>query len=78
MPNKALAKAIIDSGKKKKTVARLVHMEPWELSKILHDDRPTTPVQRERFSKVLGRPESELFPSEPDASATPTSPEATA
>lgn len=60
--NVALAKAIIDSGKKKKTVARLVHIEPWQLSKALHGDRPLTKKQQDRLADLLGRPVGELFP----------------
>lgn len=60
--NVALAKAIIDSGKKKKTVARLARMEPWELSKALHDNRLPTEKQRERLCELLDKPEAELFP----------------
>lgn len=62
--NVALAKAIIDSGKKKKTIARLARLEPSYFSKILHGDREPTDVQRERIARVLGKPEADLFPDE--------------
>lgn len=60
--NVALAKAIIDSRKKKKTIARLARLEPSYFSKILHGDRQPTETQRERIARVLDRPEAELFP----------------
>lgn len=61
--NAALAKAIIDSKhKKKKTIARLAGMAPWELSKALHDDRLPTKEQRERLAELLEKPLTELFP----------------
>lgn len=62
MLNTALAKAIIDSGKKKKTVARLARMSPSKFSKVLHGDRPVSDVERERLARVLGKPIDELFP----------------
>lgn len=63
--NKALAKAIIDTGKKKKTIARLCRMSAGELSNIIHGSRPANPVYRSRLAKVLNRSEDELF-AEPD------------
>lgn len=62
MVNKALAHAILDSGKKKQTVARLAHLEPWELSRILKGTRSTSEIERDRLAKALGKTESELFP----------------
>lgn len=62
MQRKELAKAIIDSGKKKKTVARLARMEPWELSKILSGEKVPSDTQRNRLSSVLGKPAHDLFP----------------
>jgi transcriptional regulator with XRE-family HTH domain len=59
--NVALAKAIIDSGKKKKTIARLARLEASYFSKILHGDRQPTDIQRERIARVLGKSETELF-----------------
>ncbi len=59
--NVALAKAIIDTGKKKKTVARLARMSPGMLSKILHGNRPASEDQRERLARVLGQSEAALF-----------------
>lgn len=67
MLNTALAKAIIDSRKKKKTIARLARLEPWELSKILHGDKDPTDKQRERLAETLGKPASELFPDTTEA-----------
>lgn len=63
MLNTALAKAIIDSGKKKKTIARLARMSPGMFSKILHCTRPASETQRDRLARVLGKPVEELFPS---------------
>lgn len=62
MLNTALAKAIIDTGKKKKTVARLAGLTPGMFSKILHGKRPASDRQRARLASVVGKPESELFP----------------
>jgi transcriptional regulator with XRE-family HTH domain len=59
--NVALAKAIIDSRKKKKTIARLARLQPSYFSKIIHGDRQPTPIQRERIARVLERSEAELF-----------------
>ncbi len=59
--NVALAKAIIDSGKKKKTVARLARIEPWELSRMLHGNKAPSETQGARLAKVLGRSTAELF-----------------
>lgn len=60
--NKALAKAIIDSGKKKKTIARLARLEPYELSRILTYKKVPTDTERERLANVLDKSESEIFP----------------
>jgi hypothetical protein len=62
--NVALAKAIIDSGKKKKTLARLARIEPTKFSKILHGGRQPSDKERARLCALLGKPEAELFPSE--------------
>lgn len=63
MLNTALGKAIIDSGKKKKTIARLARMSPSKFSKVLHGDRPADEKERERLARVLNKPADELFPS---------------
>lgn len=59
--NVALAKAIIDSGKKKKTIARLARMEPWQLSKMIHSNKRPTDKQRDRLAALLGKSQTELF-----------------
>lgn len=67
MLNTALAKAIIDSGKKKKTIARLTRMSPGMFSKILHGTRPASDRQRERLARVLNRPIADLFPAQDES-----------
>lgn len=61
MLNTALAKAVIDTGKKKKTIARLAGLTQDEFSRILHNRRPASARQRARLATVLQKPESELF-----------------
>lgn len=61
MLNKALAHAILETGKKKQTIARLAHLEPWELSRILRGTKTPTPTQRLRLANLLGWSEAELF-----------------
>lgn len=70
MPNKALAKAIIDSGEKKQTIARRAQMEPWELSKAIHNDRPLSDTQQELLAEILNTPKDELFPAHSEAVAS--------
>lgn len=62
MLNKALAKAVIDSGKKKRTIARKARMSPFTFSRIINCHIPATDLQRARIAAALGRSESELFP----------------
>lgn len=62
MLNKALAMAVIDSGKKKKTIARLARMTASDFSKVLHNKRPATETEIDRLAQVLKRQPVELFP----------------
>ncbi len=59
--NKALAKAIIDSGQAKKVVARRLKLSPSAFSMILHGDREPTSQQRAKLAAILKRSEAELF-----------------
>lgn len=69
--NTALAKAIIDSHKKKKTVARLAGMEPYELSRVLRGTLVPTERQRDKLAAILKASVHELFPdSESEAMAS--------
>lgn len=65
--NTALAKAIIDSGKKKKTIARLAGLKPYEISRVLHGTKVLDKTKRERLASVLQTSVSDIFPSEASA-----------
>ena len=70
MLNTALAHAIVDSQKKKKTIARLARVRLDVLSGILHCKRKPSEKQRVRIARVLGRPVHELFPESVSAPAS--------
>lgn len=60
--NVPLKLAIIASRKRQQRIAKLARIEPPQLSHIVNGRRPPTKKQRERLSKVLAKPETELFP----------------
>lgn len=59
--NVALATAIIESRRKKKTIARLARINPSSFSQILHGWMKPNRKHRAALARVLGKSESELF-----------------
>jgi plasmid maintenance system antidote protein VapI len=68
-PNVALKAAIFATGKKQQRIARLAHVTPQDLSHAIHGRRELTDAERARLAKVLGKSESDLFPSDEAVSA---------
>jgi transcriptional regulator with XRE-family HTH domain len=61
--NLALKTAILASGKPQKRIARDARIDETTLSHIVRGRRDPSPKERQRLAHVLGREESELFPS---------------
>lgn len=60
--NIPLKMAIVQSRRTQKTLARLARIETPRLSNIIHGKLVATERERRRLSELLGKPESELFP----------------
>ncbi len=66
--NVALKNAIFATGKHQKRIARLANVPAEKLSHAIHGRRELDDDERKRLSRVLGKPEAELFPAEALAS----------
>lgn len=60
--NTALKIAILTSGKPQNRIARDARINETTLSHIVRGRRDASPKERERLARVLGRQESDLFP----------------
>lgn len=72
--NVALKTAMFATGKKQQRIARLARISEQKLSHALHGRRTLDADERRRLARVLGKPESELFPEvfgeQPEAKAS--------
>ena len=60
--NLALKFAILESGRTQRATARRLRMDETRLSKIIHGKEVAEDHEREKLSRLLARPQSDLFP----------------
>jgi len=61
MVNRSLKVAIVASGLSQKVVAQRAGIDIWRLSRIVHGDVTTRPVERRRLARILQTPVEQLF-----------------